>query len=401
MPQTTEINSVAKPPRIVFIDAIRAYAILMMLQGHFIDKMLAPVYRDFSHPVFQIWYFFRGITAPIFFFSTGLVFMYLLLKDDRPLHENERVKKGLKRVLLLIALGYVLKWNVFMLLLGRFYPWYYTVDVLQVIGLALLTIIGAYALHRWTNVSLRVLLASMGMLIFMFHPSFEAADWSHLPNFFENYFTIKNGSTFTPIPWVGYTCFGGVLGVWINRQPQFSFSKAFPWILLGLGFALYLYSSNWLDFAYQVIPWENFKAISNNNHLFHRLGHVLIAVALVVWITRFWKTMPALVTKIGSETLTIYAVHYVVLYGTWFGLGVSYFFEGSLSPMGAAVGALLFVTSFVLLIAYIEPIRVFIYHRIPAQLWYMYRLTKVKFIRFYLRERRAMRQRLQPSAQNN
>ncbi len=396
MQQTTDMTTVAKPPRIVFIDALRAYAILMMLQGHFIDKMLAPEFRDFSHPIFQTWYFFRGITAPIFFFSTGLVFMYLLLKDNRPLRENERVKKGLKRGLLLIAMGYVLKWNVFMLLLGRFYPWYYTVDVLQVIGLALLTMIGAYALHRWTNVSLRVLLASMGMLIFMFNPSFEATDWSQLPNFFENYFTIKNGSTFTSVPWIGYTCFGGVLGVWLSRQPQFSFSKAFPWILTGLGFTLYLYSSNWLDLAYQVIPWENFKAISTNNHLFHRLGHVLIAIALVVWITRFLKNIPALVTKIGSETLTIYAVHYVVLYGTWFGLGIAYFFEASLTPISAAFGALLFVTSFVLLITYIEPIRAFIYQQVPSQLWWMYRFLRVKLIRFYMRERRARREKLQP-----
>ncbi|MFN7119903.1 MAG: heparan-alpha-glucosaminide N-acetyltransferase domain-containing protein [Saprospiraceae bacterium] len=360
MQKTIETASVARPQRIVFIDAIRAYAILMMLQGHFVDKMLATEFRDFSNPIFQTWYFFRGITAPIFFFSTGLVFMYLLLKDNRPLLENERVKKGLKRVLMLVALGYLLKWNVFMILAGRFYAWYYTVDVLQCIGLALLVMIASYAVHRLTNVSLRVLLASLGMLIFLFNPSFEAADWTALPNFFENYFSLKNGSTFTPIPWIGYTCFGGVLGVWINRHPQFSFTKAFPWILLVLGFILYIYSSHWLLSLYELMPWENFKAIANNNHLFHRLGHVLIAAALVVWITRWWTNMPALVTKIGSETLTIYAVHYIVLYGTWFGLGVAYFFEASLSPIPVAIGALLFVGSFINLIYYIEPVRAFL-----------------------------------------
>lgn len=396
MQTISETTSVARPQRIVFIDALRAYAILMMLQGHFIDKMLAPAYRDPANPIFQTWYFFRGITAPIFFFSAGLVFMYLLLKDNRPLRENERVKKGLRRVAMLVLLGYVLKWNVFMLLAGRFYSWYYTVDVLHVIGLALLTLIGSYAFHRLTNVSLRVLLASLGLLIFLFNPSVEAADWSFLPRFFENYFTLKNGSTFTPFPWIGYTCFGGVLGVWISRHPQFSFTKAFPWVLAGLGLTLYFYSSNWLNFLYQIIPWENFNTIAHNNYLFYRLGHVLIAVALVVWITRWWKNMPPLVTKIGSETLTIYSVHYIILYGTWFGLGISYFFEKNLSPIPAALGALLFVLSFIVLIANIERVREIVYHQIPAHFRYAYRLVRVKLIRFYLRERRARRERLQP-----
>lgn len=396
MQNTVQTTLVARPPRIVFIDALRAYAILMMLQGHFIDETLAPVFRDTENIAFNTWSFFRGMTAPIFFFSTGLVFMYLLLKDNRPIRENMRVKKGLRRGLFLIFLGYILKWNPAPIITGKFYHSFIAVDVLQCIGTALFVLIGAFALHRLLNVSLRVLLISIALLVFLFNPSFEATDWSHLPLFFENWLWLKNGSTFTPMPWVGYTCFGGVLGVWINRNPQFSFSKWFPWILLTLGFTLYLYSSHWLLSLYQIIPWENFRAIAYNNHLFHRLGHVLIAVALVVWITRWWKNMPALVTKIGSETLTIYSVHYVILYGTWFGIGVKTFFRDALNPVQAVIGALLFVTSFIILIAYIEPIRVFIYERVPAYFQYAYRLARVKVIRFYLRERRAKRQKLQP-----
>ncbi|MGB4545551.1 MAG: heparan-alpha-glucosaminide N-acetyltransferase domain-containing protein, partial [Flavobacteriaceae bacterium] len=49
--------------RLHFIDAIRAWAILMMLQGHFIDGLLAPQFRDQDQDWFQIWTYFRGITA--------------------------------------------------------------------------------------------------------------------------------------------------------------------------------------------------------------------------------------------------------------------------------------------------------------------------------------------------
>jgi uncharacterized membrane protein len=83
-------HSIPSKRRIVFIDALRAYAILMMLQGHFTDTMLAVEYRDPANFLYGLWYFMRGLTAPIFFFSTGLVFIYLLLKDGRPLSENIR-----------------------------------------------------------------------------------------------------------------------------------------------------------------------------------------------------------------------------------------------------------------------------------------------------------------------
>jgi len=385
MQTVTDTTVAARPQRIVFIDAIRAYAILMMLQGHFIEKMLMRQYHDFENPIYNLWYFFRGITAPIFFFSTGLIFMYLLTKDNRPLLENVRVKKGIRRGFFLILLGYLLKFGLVSFFSWQLYPTYFTVDVLHCIGIAILCLIGAYAIHRTAQVSLRVLLASLALLVFLFNPSFEAADWSYLPNFLENYVSLKNGSAFTPIPWIGYTFFGGILGVWLNRQPNLAFTKAFPFILLTIGFLLYLYSSRWLESLYQILPWENFIKIAYNNHLFNRLGHVLIAVAGVIWITRAWKNMPALVTKIGSETLTIYAVHYVLLYGTWFGVGITYFLEGKLTPVAAAVGALLFLTSFVFLIAYIEPIRAFLYKDVTSYLWNFYRILRVKVVRLYFK----------------
>ena len=66
--------------RLYFIDAIRAFAILMMLQGHFIDTLLAIEYRDPDNIAYSTWLYFRGITAPVFFTISGLIFTYLLIK---------------------------------------------------------------------------------------------------------------------------------------------------------------------------------------------------------------------------------------------------------------------------------------------------------------------------------
>ncbi len=371
----------------------------MMLQGHFIDTMLAPEYRDHSLPLYDIWAFFRGMTAPIFFFSSGLVFMYLLLKDDRPLKENVRVQKGIRRGFMLIGLGYLLKWGFYSLFTFQVYPYYYTVDVLHCIGLAILALIGIYALHRTFQFSMRVVLGTLAVLIFMIDPLVKIFDWSALPQFLANYFTQANGSTFTILPWLGYAFFGGILGVWLNRQPDMAFTKWFPWVLFGLGWTLELFSTHWMQALHELTDWYTFGELVKNNYLLIRLGHVLIAVSLVIWITRLWKNMPALVTKLGSETLTIYSVHYVILYGTWFGLGLTTFWKQQLHPLPAAIGALLFVVSFIILIANIEVVRDVVYNRIPAWVYYNFRVTRVYALRFYLRARRPVKKLLLAFAQ--
>ena len=44
--------------RLYFIDAVRAFAILMMLQGHFIDTLLAPEFRSDDFIAYRIWSYF-------------------------------------------------------------------------------------------------------------------------------------------------------------------------------------------------------------------------------------------------------------------------------------------------------------------------------------------------------
>ena len=80
-----------KAKRLFFLDAVRAFAILMMLQGHFIDTMLLPTYRDMYSLPYIIWSYFRGITAPTFFTITGLVFCYLLFKAEQKGDTKKRI----------------------------------------------------------------------------------------------------------------------------------------------------------------------------------------------------------------------------------------------------------------------------------------------------------------------
>jgi uncharacterized membrane protein len=84
---------VAPIKRLYFIDAMRAWAILMMLQGHFIDGLLDPVFRDPENLAFATWKYFRGITAPVFFTVSDsyLPISYCVL------HEVENTTRGFER----------------------------------------------------------------------------------------------------------------------------------------------------------------------------------------------------------------------------------------------------------------------------------------------------------------
>ncbi len=103
------MTAASKPQRVVFLDLLRALAVVMMAQGHTIDLLLADEYPSDGYLSFRLWQFVRGVTAPIFLLTTGAVFIYLLQSTAGPLRDNPRVAKGIKRALLLLARGYLLR----------------------------------------------------------------------------------------------------------------------------------------------------------------------------------------------------------------------------------------------------------------------------------------------------
>ncbi len=130
-----------KTNRLYFIDAMRAWAILMMLQGHFVDGLLDTVFRDPESNVYTFWLYFRGITAPVFFTVSGFIFTYLLIRVPQYGFDNPRIKKGIRRGIQLLIIGYLLRLNLFGLFEGKLYDSFFLVDVIHCIGISILKII--------------------------------------------------------------------------------------------------------------------------------------------------------------------------------------------------------------------------------------------------------------------
>ena len=332
-----------KTKRLHFIDAIRAWAILMMLQGHFVDGLLDPFFRDSGSSVYNLWLYFRGITAPVFFTVSGFIFTYLLIRVPQLGLDNPRIRKGIKRGLELLVIGYLLRLNLFGLLKGELYDAFFLVDVLHCIGISIMVIIAVFLLtSRQKAWVMPTTLLGITLILFLSEPIYSEWTFSWLPEMFANYFTRSNGSVFTIIPWVGYTAFGAFLSVLFKKYA--SYSNLYP-TAIGLsaiaGISLLFLSSPLFASLSELGGITLFNDIALNNYLFIRLGDVLIVFALFM-VFRHYLTKPNLL-RIGQNTLSIYVIHFVILYGSFTGLGLYAFFDHSLAPSIVIPGAVLFM----------------------------------------------------------
>lgn len=328
--------------RLYFIDAVRAFAILMMLQGHFIDTLLNPIYKDSSYTAYTIWAYFRGITAPTFFTISGLVFVYLLLKANAKGTDKPRIKKGLHRGLLLIVIGYALRIPFLDWLNGYFDSYFLVVDVLQCIGLSLLLLIAIYILTQKNNTILAVTLFILGFVCFVTEPLYRNLELKQIPLFFANYLTTSNGSVFTILPWFGYTAYGGFIATLFYKyghKNNFRLVKIISFFTFGI--FLIKFSSLALIAISQTLNIEVFKLSANYNYLFTRLGNVLLIFGVFYSFETYLKQ--SIITKIGEKTLSIYVIHFIIIYGSFTGIGLKRYFYHTLEPWQAIIGAILFM----------------------------------------------------------
>lgn len=346
--------------RLYFIDAVRAFAILMMLQGHFIDTLLDVSYRDESNMFFKCWQYFRGITAPTFFTISGLIFSYLLIKAKQKGQVKKRMRKGVMRGLMLIGIGYLLRVPIFEWLFGKFSSYFLIIDVLQCIGLSLILVVGIYRLTFKKNLVFSMLMFVIGVATFLTEPLYRYIDLPNIPKVFANWLTKDYGSVFTILPWFGYVAFGAFIATLFYRfveQPKFKPSIIIGFITVG---CFLIFKSSWLlmrlHFVTDILL---FKDVAYYNYLFTRLGNVLLLFALFYSLERYIKQ--PLFLKIGQKTLSIYVIHFVIIYGSFTGIGLHQLIGKTLLPWQAIIGAIVFLNSVCFISFYYAKTNAFVY----------------------------------------
>ena len=345
--------------RLYFIDIIRAFAIIMMLQGHFIDTLLDITYRDLNSIPFAVWSYFRGITAPTFFTISGLIFTYLMLKAKEKGLEKQRMRKGIIRGFFLIFVGYIIRVPILQWLFGSFNTYFLVIDVLQCIGLSLICIIILYFLSAKKTFIFSLTTVFIGICIFLTEPLYRDLNFENIPLIFRNYISKSKGSIFTIIPWFGYMAFGAFLATIFYKNLD---KRYFKTITVGsfmlIGTILIFYSSYILCVISKTTNIKLFLDAASYNYLFTRLGNVFIYFAFFYTFEKYLKF--PLILKIGQKTLSIYVIHFILIYGSFTGIGLKLIGK-TLTPWQAVFGALTFITCVCFISFYYVKTNTFLY----------------------------------------
>lgn len=327
---------------------MRAFAVLMMVQGHTIDMLLSPEFRNADSIFYYGWNFMRGMTAPIFLFTAGTVFTYLFILQDKEAKNNPRLKKGLRRFILLIFLGYLLHYPAASIIdFSKVTPeqWkeFFAVDVLQLIGFGILFIIIILVISEKIKIKPTFIFLFAGLFFIYINPFVQTINWEeYLPVQIAGYFYKRTGSNFPLFPWCSYLFFGGFLGYYlaiskgIQRKPKFVMTL----FIIGIIFILSSFIGDKIEIAVRGSSdfWGN-----SPNLVLYRLGIVLILNSLVSLIAFKMNNIPKIIIQVGQHTLSIYFIHLIILYGSAWNLGLKYLWGGSFNILESIFAAIIMI----------------------------------------------------------
>ena len=302
---------------------------MLMIQGHTLDAVLSPLYKNGSAFMFQLWTFFRGLTAPFFFFSAGLAFVVATVKYNGGILSVSRRTKSrrIRRIVTLLLLGYGLHFPLELIYDPSSVPAenlkiFFFVDALHVISLSLLVIlvISIFAKNAETLSRSFVVAAVLSLAI---APIMEPIKWeSFLHPFFYSYLTFRSGSFFTFFPFSAYLFAGALFGAASIVMPVETRARALTKNFVKASFvslALFL-----LFFPIQlkfVSPFVDYwRALPAINLL--RFGMVSFVAAGIGYLSLRVRRLPKILPGVGKSSLAVYVVHLMIVYGSPINLGL-------------------------------------------------------------------------------
>jgi len=336
--------------RIVFLDIARAYACIMMIFGHTFESVLDKALR--SGAIFTTWDHWRGLTAPTFLFISGFAFFIATVRYwDQYTRWSPRLAKRLRRVGLLLAIAYLLHMPLSnplrFLESGLTYTQWFSwmrVDILHCIAVNLLLLHLLIFLFRRQRAFLFFIALAMP-LTFLLSPFIWFLNGTvSEPSVWNFYLGANFRSQFPLIPWIGFM-FAGILAghgynAWLKNRPRW------PLILLAAAGGMLLFGF-FIESLYSELPAHfRFRSLQAQT-LWLRLGVVMIIVSVIALLVRRVRSIPDVVSLIGRETLTLYWMHLIVVYGSPWNKGLVQIFGRTLAPWQCL---LIFVVLFAVLL---------------------------------------------------
>lgn len=331
-------GAAAPPPRLAALDAARALGVLAMVMGHTLDAVLSPAARQ-TPAMIQYWHV-RGFTAPLFLLVSGWAVTLAIARSGA---RGWAVPRGrLRRVLLLLAIGYTLRWPGWAqerLVAGDREIWahFLAFDVLHCIAMVLLVTALVLALP-WRAPAKAAVLAALALAAAALGAGAgtpgQMAGPAHLPLSLLSLGLLQivgGTSPFPVVPWAAYFFAGTVVGLLAPADRRGAVAMA------AAG-------------AFLIVIALQFRGLGDRPAgdpvlIGFRIGVVLAVLAALELVP---ATLARWAAPLGKSSLGVYAIHLPVVYGWSHIAGLSWRIGPRLGTAAAvAVAVLVLAVSFV------------------------------------------------------
>ena len=317
--------------RLPGLDAARALAVVAMVVGHTADGLLSDAAR--ALPWVQVYWGFRGLTAPLFLVVSGWAVMMTAARSR--LSGKAFFRARLRRVALLLACGLALRWpgwEAAALLDAERTTWEHLLgfDALQCIawnllaGAALLAMVPRFAARAWA-------LGVIALLVPLGSGAVHAAITAFEPPSLVRLALVPSAeSPFALLPSAGYFFAGAFAG------------HLLPLLRGNLRRALALLASGGALVEIASVAGVDWSTSASPTVVAFRLGQV---VAILGAVTLIPAVASLRVSPLGRSSLVVYVAHLPIVYG-WAGLeGLAEIWGRALQPwqvLGVAACLLIF-----------------------------------------------------------
>ncbi|MDE3057686.1 MAG: DUF1624 domain-containing protein [Bacteroidota bacterium] len=316
-------------PRYVYIDLLRGWAVLVMIETHVVNAFLLPAVR--LAPWFKVLNFINGIVAPSFLFVAGFAFAFIApRKWSGYLAFNNVFRKQVGRILQVWLVGYALHIPFFSFnkLVKYITPEemlpFWNVDVLHCIAFSLALLLACVIIGRTQKRFFWIV-----MLLFLTTVFSAPILWTTnvdgiFPLPVAMYVNALHGSLFPLFPWMGFVLGGSIAGQMLTWAKEKNAERLFfKYVFLG-GIAMIFLSLIVEVLPLHFYPLHDFWRASPE-FFFIRFGIVMMILATLWYWEKVAHSGRSIASVVGMESLVTYAGHLLVIYGLFFsGHSLSY-----------------------------------------------------------------------------
>jgi len=304
--------------RYLFLDVLRAIAVAEMIHGHSLDGLLDITLR--YTPFFVNWTHVRGYTAPIFLFAAGFAFAIVTLpRIDQYSKFSKTLLQRIQRLSFVVLLGYLMylpHFSLRMTILSVGTPAWDSllrVDILRCIGVSVICL-QLWFLPKPNRVVTWAVIGLATIALPVLTPVVRDSGFvQSMPDVIRYYFM---DSRFPLFYYSSFLFLGFMMGFLFNEQRN-------SWVEYSLVIALVL-----IVFG-QILPWAG--VLSGLRSFVTKGGVIILLTVLLQRCEGVWVRLPSPVKYFGQESLVVYVVHLMVIYGSVLNKGMVSYWNATLS----------------------------------------------------------------------